>query len=90
MLPPYVRRDIPAQSAGRMAGPKEVPPVMPAPSVHPSAAARSIATCIAIGHRPTRKQTEDAGVRRARCRCCGLQLMRTAISRQWIIADRLG
>ncbi|MFN3434692.1 MAG: hypothetical protein ACK4ZY_09865 [Sphingomonas sp.] len=50
----------------------------------------SIAVCLATRHRPARKQTEDAGVRRARCRCCGLQLMRTAISRQWIIADRLG
>jgi len=46
--------------------------------------------CLAAGHRPARRQTDDGSVRRARCLCCGLLLMRTAISRRWIIADRLG
>ncbi|WP_267394961.1 MULTISPECIES: hypothetical protein [unclassified Sphingomonas] len=42
-------------------------------------------------HRPNRPQPCDQpGVLRARCRGCGLKLMRTAISRHWIIADRLG
>jgi hypothetical protein len=49
-----------------------------------------IATCLATRHRPGRRQSETGGVRRARCVCCGMQLMRTAISRRWIIADQLG
>ena len=49
-----------------------------------------IATCLATRHRPGRSRSETDGIRRARCRCCGLLLMRTAISRRWIIADRLG
>jgi hypothetical protein len=48
-----------------------------------------IAPC-ATRHLPGRRQTEAGGVRRARCLHCGLLLMRTAISRRWIIADRLG
>jgi hypothetical protein len=50
----------------------------------------SIDTCLATRHRPGHQQTEIAGVKRARCRCCGLRLMRTAVSRRWIIADQLG
>jgi len=53
-------------------------------------ASPSIATCLATRHRPGRKQSDVGGVRRARCVCCGMQLMRTAISRRWIIADQLG
>ena len=49
-----------------------------------------IALCLATRHRPGRNQSDVAGVRRARCTCCGKQLMRTAISRRWIIADQLG
>lgn len=41
-------------------------------------------------HRPSRSQTNIGDVRRARCLDCGLGLMRTAISRRWIIADQLG
>ncbi len=49
-----------------------------------------IAPCFATRHRPGRVQTECGGVRRARCQCCGLRLMRTAVSRRWIVADQLG
>lgn len=48
------------------------------------------ASCLATRHRPGRVQTDHAGVRRARCATCGMRLMRTAISRRWIIADQLG
>ena len=64
------------------------PPHKPSPT--PSVA------CFGSNHRPSRSQTGTGanpgpdGVRRARCRCCGLQVMRTAISRRWIIADQLG
>lgn len=70
-------------------------PPSPVPSPTANAAA-SIAPpsathlCLATRHRPGRHQSDEAGVRRARCLCCGLQLMRTAISRRWIIADQLG
>ena len=57
---------------------------MPAPQPTATAA------CAATRHRPSRTQTSTGGIRRARCLCCGLQLMRTAISRRWIIADQLG
>lgn len=57
--------------------------------VIPTAAARP-SPCLGTRHRPGRKQSEAAGVRRARCLGCGKQLMRTAISRRWIIADQLG
>lgn len=56
----------------------------------PVPSASGPAPCLASRHRPARKQTSVGGVRRARCLCCGLQLMRTGISRRWIIADRLG
>lgn len=49
-----------------------------------------IASCLATRHRPGRAQSDTAGIRRARCRCCGLNLMRTSISRRWIIADQIG
>ena len=52
--------------------------------------APSIATCFTTRHRPGRQQTNVGGVRRARCVHCGLLLMRTAISRRWIVADQLG
>ena len=66
-----------------------LPPVPSASGPAPSPAP-SPAPCLVSRHRPARKQTSVGGVRRARCLCCGLQLMRTAISRRWIIADRLG
>jgi hypothetical protein len=47
-------------------------------------------TCLVSRHRPGRQQTDVAGVRRGRCQCCGLQVMRTAMSRRWIIADQIG
>lgn len=53
-------------------------------------ASPAIDTCLVTRHRPGRQQTDIGGVRRARCRCCGLGLMRTAVSRRWIIADQLG
>jgi hypothetical protein len=62
----------------------------PGEGAQPMPASPMIATCLATRHRPGRKQSEIGGVRRARCVCCGMQLMRTAISRRWIIADQLG
>ncbi len=52
--------------------------------------AHSVNACIATRHKPGRGQTSSGGIRRARCTCFGLRLMRTAISRQWIIADEIG
>ena len=49
-----------------------------------------IATCVITRHRPGRRQTDIGGVRRARCVHCGFMLMRTGISRRWIVADQLG
>lgn len=46
--------------------------------------------CTASRHRPGSVIRETGDVARARCRCCGLMLMRLAISRRWIIADELG
>jgi hypothetical protein len=75
-------------------------PIVPRPALPRTAPARATvatippcpgtAPCLATRHRPGRTQTDVAGVRRARCQRCGLQLMRTAISRRWIIADQLG
>jgi len=79
MFPP----DIAAQSRFGMPG-GEGAPRMPASQPTPRA------DCAATRHWPTREHTDPGGIRRARCRCCGLQLMRTAISRRWIIADQLG
>ncbi len=56
----------------------------------PQSQPQPIAPCFATRHRPGRVQTECGGVRRARCQCCGLRLMRTAVSRRWIVADQLG
>lgn len=49
-----------------------------------------LAVCLATRHRPSRVVTVEAGVRRSRCVACGLRLMRTGVSRRWIIADLLG
>jgi hypothetical protein len=51
---------------------------------------RTTPSCCHSRHRPGRLQWEAGGITRARCRSCGMNLMRLALSRRWIIADQLG
>lgn len=54
------------------------------------AMASTTPSCSRSRHRPGRTQWEAGGIARARCRSCGLNLMRLALSRRWIIANELG
>lgn len=56
----------------------------------PALSPPSATACAGRAHRPSPAQTDIGGIRRTRCRTCGLRLMRTAISRRWIVADQLG